>query len=251
MRKDKNHKTPFEKILDEIEGKEQFHNMDGDGYEYEDHDMEYDEEHDEEYENMTGSRRKRKQVFKANPYQIIVSNPTERALTAILFGNDKHLLKDNFGSDRGIVIETGQSNVEYVEILQRSSSHQFKTQHIRIESDNLLQLSKPMTIHEKDAAGRWLQNPLNLHIYKSPYQQSEKMIDIDDILLDIDGSTYFEVEIEPKTRVFYSIFPLYEINTAGTLAGKDPIRSFAPARVNSSLGRGRKRGIPQIIKGLK
>lgn len=246
MKKNNSRKTPFERILDQIEGREKFHNFDGNDYEDYLNDMGYDDE----FENMSGSHHQRKAVYKANPYQIIIENPTDRPLKAVLFGNDRHLLKDNFGSDRGIIIQSSQPNVEYVEILQRSSTHQFKTQHIRIESENVLQLSKPMTIHEKDAAGRWAQNPLNLHIYRSPYQQQEKVIDIDDILVDIDGSTYLEHEIEPKTRVFYSIFPLYEINTAGTLTGKDPIKAFAPAGVNSSLGRPKK-VIPQIIKGLK
>lgn len=248
MKNKKDHRTPFERILDQIEGKEKFHNFDGNDYEDYLNDLGYNE--DDEFENMNGQHHKRI-TYKANPYQIIIENPTDKPLKAVIFGNDRHLLKPNFGSDRGIIIQTSQPNVEYVEILQRSSTHQFKTQHIRIESENVLQLSKPMTIHEKDAAGRWAQNPLNLHIYRSPYQQQEKVIDIDDILIDIDGSTYLEHEIEPKTRVFYSIFPLYEINTAGTLMGQDPIKAFAPAGVNSSLGRRPKRIVPQIIKGLK
>lgn len=225
MKKNKKDKTDFERILDEIEGKDEFHNFDGEDYGY--------EEYYEEYENMEGKPVNRKKLYRANPYQIIIQNTTDKPLKAILFGNDKFLLKPNFGSDRGIIIGTGQSGVEYVELLQRSSTKQFKTQHIRIESDNILQLSKPMTIHKKDGAGVWQQTPLNLHIYRSPYQNSEKIIDVDDVEIALDGSTYFEVEIEPKTRIFYSIFPLYAIDTADTLKGRDPIKSYAPARVNT------------------
>lgn len=223
MKKVKRNKSEFERILDEIEGREQFHHMDGEEYEV------Y-----EEYEGNAGMNKPQRRLYKANPYQIVVNNPTDKALNAVIYGNDKFLLKDNFGSERGIEISTGQSSVEYVELLQRSSTLPFKIQHIRVESDNNLQLSKPIVVNEKNGRGRWEQWLINLQIYRSPYQTDKNIIDIDkEEEIDVDGSTYFEVEVEPKTRIIYSIFPYYEVDTADTLRGKDPIKAFANAKVNT------------------
>ncbi|CAG5086788.1 hypothetical protein [Parvicella tangerina] len=223
MKKVKRNKSEFERILGELEGKEQFHHLDGEEYEV------Y-----EEYENHSEMKLPQKKLFRANPYQIIVFNPTDKALKAVLYGNDKFLLKDNFGSDRGIEITTGQSGVEYVELLQRSSTLPFKIQHIRVESDSDLQLSKPIVINEKNGRGNLSQRLINLHIYRSPYQNLKNIIDIDrEEEIDVDGSTFFEVEVEPKTRIIYSIFPMYEVNTGDTLKGRDPIKAFANAKVNT------------------
>lgn len=246
MKNKRRNKSPFEQFLDEVEGKEEFHHFDGDDeFEYDD---EYvDEFDDEDFDNVTGSVKHQRKLFKANPYQIIVHNPSTRPLKAVIYGHDKFLLKPNFGSDAGILISTGQSGVDYVELLQRSSTHQFKTQHLRIESDNLLQLSKPMMINEMDAAGSMIQRPLNLNIYKSPYQYSDKILDIDDNLPNINGSTYIAIEVEPTTRILLSFFPLYEINTSRTLKGNDPIKAFAPAKVNSaSISIRPKRLVPKL-----
>ncbi|CAG5082287.1 hypothetical protein [Parvicella tangerina] len=224
MKKVKRNKSEFERILDEIEGREQFHHMDGEDYEV------Y-----EEYEDNAGMSQPQpqKRLYKADPYQIVVNNPTDKALKAVIYGHDKFLLKNNFGSDSGIEITTGQTGVEYVELLQRSARLPFKIQHIRVESDNTLQLSKPMVVNWKNGRGRWEQWLINMQIYRSAYQTDKNIIDIDRDKIDVDGSTYLEVEIEPKTRIFYSIFPYYEVDTADTLRGKDPIKAFANAKVNT------------------
>lgn len=244
MKSKKINKTPFEKILDEIEGKEEFLNFDGEDYNDTD-----DYEYADEYENMTGAvnPHPQKKLYRSNPYQIIIDNPTNGPLKAILYGHDKFLLKPNFGSENGIVVRTGQSGVDYVEYLQRSATHQFKTQHIRIESTNILQLSKSMSIFTYED-GDLIQRQLNLNIYKSAYQNQNNILDIDDIMLDIKGNMYLQWELEKNTSVMISFFPLYEINTSQTLRGNDPIKTFAPARVNSGavMLRPPKKIIPQL-----
>jgi hypothetical protein len=126
----------------------------------------------------------------------------------------------------------GQPGVEYVELLQSSTSA-FATQFMRIESENKLQITKFITVHQKNANGNWFQRPMNMQQFKSAYQNQENMLDAP-INEEIKGSTYWEVEIEPLTRVFYTIFPLYKIDTSEPLRGNEPIKTFAPARVNTA-----------------
>ncbi|MNU98618.1 hypothetical protein D3C71_887300 [compost metagenome] len=217
-----NHKrTPFAEVLNHLDRK--YSNFDGSGYQEPYYD--YIEGAPEEVNNTT-------KVFQADPYQIIIENPDKVAHKAILFGNDKFLLKNNFGSDPEIKITMGQPGVEYVELLQ-SSQNPFLTQFMRIESENKLQISKFITVNQKNANGNWFQRPMNMQQYKSAYQNQENMLDAP-INEEIKGSTYWEIEIEPLTRVFYTIFPLYKVDTSEPLRGNEAIKTFAPARVNTA-----------------
>lgn len=217
-----NHKrTPFEEVLNHLDRK--YSNFDGTGYQ------------EPYYDYIEGAPEEPiSKVFQADPYQIIVENPDKVVHKAILFGNDKFLLKQNFGSDPEIKITMGQPGVEYVELLQSSSSA-FSTQFMRIESENKLQISKFITVHQKNVNGNWFQRSLNMQQFKSAYQNQENMLDAP-INEFIKGSTYWEIEIEPLTRVFYTIFPLYKIDTSEPLHGNEPIKTFAPARVNTAGG---------------
>lgn len=212
-------RTPFARVLNEVERK--YSNFDGEGYE------------EPYYDYIEGAPEENAKVYQADPYQIVVENTLASAQKAIIFGNDKFLLKNNFGSIKGIVITIGQPGVEYVELLQQSSTKPFSTQFMRIESENKLQITKFITVHQKDANGNWFQRPINMQQFKSAYQNQENMLDAP-INEHVDGSTYWEVEIEPLTRVFYTIFPMYKVDTSGTLKGNQPIKTFAPARVNTS-----------------
>lgn len=212
-------RIPFESILDSVERK--YSNFDGSGYE------------EASYDYMEGGHEEPPRLYQADPYQIIVENRDKIAQKVILFGNDKFLLKPNFGNPLTTIVTIGQPGVDYVELLQQSSTKPFSTQFMRIESENKLQISKFITIHQKDANGNWFQRPINMQQFKSAYQNMENMLDAP-INEHIDGSTYWEVEIEPLTRVFYTIFPMYKVDTSATLKGQEPIKSFAPARVNTA-----------------
>lgn len=234
----KNRNVPFGRVLDEVERK--YHNFDGGGHDgTDDHDLEYDmmegSEYELEYDYSEGSAKamaKPEKLFQADPYQIVVQNTTDDPLNAVLFGNDKFLLKPLFGNPLGIVISVGQPGVEYVELLQESSTKPFSTQFMRIESDNELQISKFLTINKKGANGNWFRRNINMQQFKSAYQQDKKMLDAP-IEEEVNGSTYWEIEIEPKTRVFFTIFPMYKVDTSGALGGDQPIKTFAPAQVNT------------------
>lgn len=218
MRRRRKEKTPFGRVMEELERK--YANFDG---------GDYDEPY---YDYADGTPEDNSRIYQADPYQIVVDNPTETPLKAILFGNDKFLLTRGFGSEDGIIITIGQPGVEYVELLQQSSTKPFSTQFMRIESENKLQITKFITVNQKDANGNWFRRPMNMQQFKSAYQNQNNMLDAP-INEEVNGSTYWEVEVEPQTRVFYTIFPLYKVDTSGTLRGNDPIKTFAPAKVNT------------------
>ncbi len=214
-------RTPFAEVLNHLDRK--YSSFDGSGYE-----QPY-------YDYIEGAPEEPvSKVFQADPYQIIVENPDKIAHTAILFGNDKFLLKNNFGSDPEIIIRMGQPGVEYVELLQ-SSQNPFLTQFMRIESENKLQISKFITVHQKNPNGNVFTRSINMQQFKSAYQNQETMLDAP-INEEIKGSTYWEIVIEPLTRVFYTIFPLYKVDTSEPLRGNEAIKTFAPARVNTAGG---------------
>lgn len=215
----KRKRTPFAEVLNHLDSK--YSNFDGTGYE------------EPYYDYIEGAPEENVRVYQADPYQIVVENADKIAHKAIIFGNDKFLLKERFGSEEGIQITIGQPGVEYVELLQQSSTKPFSTQFMRVESENRLQITKFITVHQKDANGNWFQRPMNMQQFKSAYQNQNNMLDAP-INENIDGSTYWEVEIEPLTRVFYTIFPLYKVDTSGTLKGNEPIKTFAPARINTA-----------------
>lgn len=210
--------SPFAKLLDNLETK--YLNFDGDGYE-------------EHYDYADGGASESPKLYQADPYQIVVENTSTRAQTAVIFGNDKFLLKPRFGNPTGINITIGQPGVEYVELLQQSSTKPFSTQFIRIESENKLQVTKFITVNQKDANGNLFRRPMNMQQFKSAYQQQENLLDAP-INEYVDGTTYWEVELEPQTRVFYTIFPLYKVDTSSTLKGREPIKTYAQASVNTS-----------------
>lgn len=214
-------RTPFAEVLNHLDQK--YSSFDGSGYEQPYYD--YIEGAPEETNNTT-------RIFQADPYQIIIENPDKVVHKAIIFGKNRYRTAPNFGSDKEIIISMGQPGVEYVELLESSSSA-FVTQFMRIESDNKLQLTKFITVTERNPNGNSNQRSLNMQQFKSAYQNLENMLDAP-INEKITGSTYWEIDIEPLTRVFYTIFPLYKVDLSEPLSGNEPIKTYAPARVNTA-----------------
>lgn len=206
---------PFKRILDELERKH--FNFDGDG-------------NIVEYDLMEGNHEST--TYQADPYQIIVRNTRDVAQTAVIFGRNRNSQKTRFGNPNGIEISVGQPGVEYIELLQESAETPFSTQFLRIESENRTQLTKFISITEQGANGILFRRQINMQQYRSAYQNQDNLLDVP-IDERINGKTYWEMQIEPETTVVYTIFPSYKVDTSSTLRGKDPIKSYARARVNT------------------
>ncbi len=186
---------------------------------------------DEEYEMAEGKSSGGSPIYKPKPFQIIVENTTDQPKTAVIFGNNRFLLSNRFGNPNGIQISVGQPGVEYLELLQQSANQPFYASLIRIQSENTTQITKFITINYKHANGRLYRDPVDMQTHKSAYQQQDNIID-GVLNTKIDGNTYLETEIEPNTRVFYTIFPTDEVDTSRTLVGHKPIKNFDVPQVN-------------------
>lgn len=225
MKSPNQRRTPFADVLNQLDRK--YSSFDGSGYQEPYYDYIEGAPTENTQTSSTGTK-----LYQADPYQVIIHNTSKTdAATAIIFGHDKFLLKSNFGSDATIQITMGQPGVDYVELLQ-ASANPFCTQFIRVESENQLQISKFVTIHQKNVNGNSSQRSLNMQQFKSAYQNQVNMLDAP-VNEEINGSTYWEILIEPDTTVLYTIFPLYKIDTSEPLKGNEAIKAYSPARVNT------------------
>lgn len=137
-------------------------------------------------------------------YSIDFENPTDKPLKCVLFGCNDNLLRPNFGSDNGIIVNASQKDVSYIMALQQSSAIPIKTKMFKIVSDNVKQLSSILTLTDKDANGQMAQIPIVTNSFMTN--------DIKNVLpisypIKIDGGTSISFYVEPKTKgtmLFYS-----------------------------------------------
>lgn len=137
-------------------------------------------------------------------YSIDFENPTDKPLECVLFGCNFNLLKPNFGSEDGIIVNASQKDVSYIMALQQSVSRPIKTKMVKIVSDNFMQLSKPLTLISKDANGQMAQIPILTNSYMTNDIKNVLPISYPIIL---DGTTSISFTIYPKTKgtmLFYS-----------------------------------------------
>lgn len=174
------------------------------------------------------------QIPTSTPYFIVVKNTTNEIKRCNLFGLGINIFSKNFGSDEGITIEMGQSNVNYLLMLIQSAFQPFETELIRLQSRNLKQLTEKITITSKEANGQSCHIPLITANYVRPdgiglfvneegkelNESDEKHIDIY-YQIKIDMSTDLDLQILPNTELKLIIYPMSKFN---------PLRSFVTRR---------------------
>lgn len=137
-------------------------------------------------------------------YSIDFENPTDKPLKCVLFGCNDNLLRPNFGSDNGIIVNASQKDVSYIMALQQSSSVPIKTKMIKIVSDNTKQLSSILSLTSKDANGQMAQTPIVTNSFMTNDVKNVLPISYNAI---IDAGTSISFDVEPKTKgtiLFYS-----------------------------------------------
>lgn len=137
-------------------------------------------------------------------YSIDFENPTDKPLKCVLFGCNDNLLRPNFGSDNGIIVNASQKDVSYIMALQQSSSVPIKTKMIKIVSDNVKQLSSVLNITSKDANGQMAQIPIVTNSFMT--NDIKNVLPISYPVI-IDGGTSISFYVEPNTKgtmLFYS-----------------------------------------------
>jgi len=155
-----------------------------------------------------------------SPYQITIENKNDEVSKAIIFGYNKRLLTKNFGSDDGVLVENSVYNSSYLQLLQQSSSKPFETRLIRVQSQNISQVTSKFLIESSDANGQSCTIPLVTVNYFSANQFQSSIIDIP-YNIKIDGNTELIYEVQPKTKVTITFFPASKVNTSNLFVDKD------------------------------
>ncbi len=153
-----------------------------------------------------------------SPYVVCIENTSEKKANAIIFGRNKRLLSDNFGSDESINISN--VNGSYLQLLNQSASQPFETNLIRIFSENESQVKNAMSYESSDANGQSCIVPLIIEKYFNPSQAHYNIIDAS-LELKIDGNTELSYTVNPKTKVTLSFRPQQKINISMALGNND------------------------------
>lgn len=144
-------------------------------------------------------------VVESCAYSIRIENPTDKQLTAVLFGGEIFKNKNNFGSDEGLKIDAIPKNVSYVQLLMQSLHVPFTASKIRVISKNEDQLMQTITIIS-EGDNFMCERPFHPQEYLLP-NNNKMVLDINEEL-SIDKITYLKTVIEPNTIVEYAILPL-------------------------------------------
>lgn len=146
------------------------------------------------------------------PYSLITTNIDYKdKKTAVLFGNNSHLLTANYGSDIGITVVPQQTNVSYLEVLQQSSHQPFVTRIISFRGKIDVIRDIVLTYTQRDANGNSHQYPIGIEGL-----MDKDKVDINDTENDqtvdikikevIDGNSKISFELKPESKVYINIF---------------------------------------------
>ncbi len=139
------------------------------------------------------------------PYVIIIENTTNKPKKAVLFGHDKHIRSENYGSDSGVVLTSFSTN-SYGEILEESKTKPFLSALMRITTTDLDQIDKSFTYIAVSGSGTMASVPIMPDSYMHDDQVQKSIVDIP-YRLQIDGGKRLEFEILPKNQMTVTFFP--------------------------------------------
>lgn len=147
------------------------------------------------------------------PYVISCKNTTRKVQTCVVFGLNMYALKDNFGSNVGVKIEslTGSS---YHHLLFQSSNKPFRLGKIRVQSVNPKNLQQSISIHSDDASGQKYTQPMWLGQYMSAYQNHAQLLDVNRKIM-VDANTFFTFTLQPHSEMVLDMYPITIWNMLG------------------------------------
>jgi hypothetical protein len=153
----------------------------------------------------------------ADPYVILIENTTNEEREWVIFGSNKFLCEENFGSDEGVEVKNlGNVEMPYSSILEEFSKTKIKCGIIRVQSENRKDVSQSISHHTiRNTNGIYAPNyerrDIFLAIMMDAYQQQADIIDFRPTDLFIDGQTHFSGKIQPNSRIAFSVFPIEKI----------------------------------------
>lgn len=138
-------------------------------------------------------------------YGVIVSNPTTKPISVVLFGFNNNFCKPNFGNNKKIELKNqyGHENT-YHSLLAQSATKPFKTSKWRIyvASPENVRVINMMEINA-DSNGCSYSTPLKFRV--DPYQFQANILDLDSTIV-VDGNKYFTFELPAKTTYTIQMF---------------------------------------------
>lgn len=181
----------------------------------------------------------------ADPYVILIENKSEEQKKWVIFGSNKFLNEENYGSEENVEIKNyGNIETSYSSILEEFSQIKIKCGFIRVQSDNSKNICQTMSHHTiRNTSGMYSPNyerrDFPLTIFLDAYQMQTDILDIRPVDLFLNNETHLSGTIEPNSTFAISIFPVeiispfYEKLESTRLSGKN----VAPVIVQTSTNK--------------
>lgn len=172
----------------------------------------------------------------ATPFVFDIENKSSSSGKCVLFGANFNLIKPFYGSDSNIeIVSKNGPNISYLAVLMQSTHQPFKTEKIRIESDNYYQVSETITFYSEDANAQSMTTPVFPQKYLSASAESYKIIDVP-FVAKLDGSSQISFNVQPHTKLRVIVFPAPKTIAKNKLGGIAPVEfPFAPKTTNTQL----------------
>lgn len=150
--------------------------------------------------------------FTINKYQLYaveIINTNDYPANAIIFGHNKFVNAENFGSDKGIIVKNVMAFDKKVEYQQLLFESQLRTEikFFRFFAKDCLHVCKRKDITHviERADGTAMTTPVIPSIYFTPYQYQDNIVDIRKEFT-IDGQSHFEIPMLPNEKIHITFF---------------------------------------------
>lgn len=139
------------------------------------------------------------------PYQLEIANTSNEPKKAIIFGANRNMFSENYGSDKGITITPLHNNVTYSELLMEVANNPIITELIRLQSSNTRQVTMPIYFDERRANGTATLIPIVTSSFFSAKQFQATIVDVD-MVIEITDRTQLEINILPSSTLILTMF---------------------------------------------
>lgn len=138
------------------------------------------------------------------PIIIKVKNTNDIKSNAILFGSDKFLTIENFGSDKGVEIKG--NGLDYVQVIQSDFFNETPFKKLLIQSSNSSQVSKELEYSVQDVSGSKVEYSIKPQYDPMQMQSGVISVSFSNVIF-FSKNSWVKFDIEPKTEVVFTFYP--------------------------------------------
>lgn len=164
------------------------------------------------------------------PIIINVANSTNGNLTAILFGAAQYQFSTNFGNPTGITVSSGNTNINYQQILSTTISTPFSCAYVRlIDTGVTNQVQQAWTVTSVNLEGQQISTPIPNSASFSPFQQQAGILDLI-YPLKVDGMTniqFIQLGNSTTNTMTLYFYPNAMVSPINTLVTGNPQATYA------------------------